>query len=187
MSEYMPIEARRHVILDYANEYNIRVFVETGTADASTTNFMVPYFDELYTVEIDEGLYNRARLIFENASKVHCFLGDSGVWMESMVKHLTTYNTTAIFWLDGHYCGGPTRGTTDSPVMNELAYVAWAPKGSVVLIDDARIFGGGTAEGGDNGENYTGYPHLNWVRNYAKQFGFKFELKDDIIRLTPDA
>ena len=180
---YLPIEERRDIIRSYAKSYGIRVFVETGTADASTTQALVPDFDELYTVEIDEGLYNHARLLFENEPKVEAFLGDSGTVLYDIVAHLGY--APAIFWLDGHYCGGPTRGTTDSPVIQELIAVSMAPKGSVALIDDARIFGGGVAEGGDNGENYTGYPDLEWVEVWAKENGFNYLLADDIIRLTP--
>jgi hypothetical protein len=176
---YMPIEERRKVILDYAQRYNIRTFVETGTADGSTTAAMVPYFDELYTIEIDEGMYNHARLIFENASKVHCILGDSGHHLPWVMATITD---PILFWLDGHYCGGPTRGSLDSPVQSELQTAIKAPKGSVILIDDARIFGGGPEEGL---EGYTGYPDLSWVKAVAIQYGFQYHLEDDIIRLTP--
>ena len=55
----------------------------------------------------------------------------------------------------------------------------------MILIDDARLFGGGPAEGGDNGENYTGYPHLDTVAMDASVNGFIYELANDIIRLTP--
>ena len=185
MSEplYMPIEARRDVIKDYANEYNIRVFVETGTADGLTTQSLIPYFDELYTIEIDEGLYNQAQLMFEREPKVECFLGDSGFVLSNVLEHWV--DTPAIFWLDGHYCGGPTRGTVDSPVIQELE-TCWtmAPKGSVILIDDARIFGGGAEEGL---EGYTGYPDLGWVHMEANANDYHYLLKDDIIRLTPRA
>lgn len=183
-SLYMEIEERRQVIINYARDYNIRVFVETGTSDGSTTQAMIPYFDELYTVEIDEGWATHARLLFEKESKVHPFMGDSSVWLFDMVKQLQVYNTPAIFWLDGHYCGGATRGEFDSPVITELAACWMAPVGSVILIDDARIFGGGPAEGGDNGENYTGYPELDWVHMEANAHGYHYRLQDDIIRLT---
>ena len=184
---YMPIENRREVILNYARNYNIRCFVETGTADAGTTNAMVPYFDYLWTIEIDPALYEHACLIFENAHKVVCILGDSAVKLPEVVEALNQAGTPAIFWLDGHYCGGATRGEVDSPVISELeTLLVKAPLGSVILIDDARLFGGGEAEGGDNGEGYTGYPHYDWIIRQALDNGYLTEIRDDIIRLTPE-
>ena len=179
MERYLPMEERREIIKQYAGNYNTRIFVETGTADGSTTMALIPYFDELYTVEIDPGMAERAKAIFAAEPKVHPFLGDSGVWLFDMVGKL---EEAAIFWLDGHYCGGPTRGEVDSPIMAELFAAVLAPKGSVILIDDARIFGGGPEEGL---EGYSGYPEIEWVQNKAQSFGYDFELKDDIMRLTP--
>ena len=57
-----------------------------------------------------------------------------------------------------------------------------APKGSVILVDDARIFGGGAEEGL---EGYTGYPTIDWVSQIAADNGFIFKLEDDIMRLYP--
>ena len=179
---YMEMGDRRQVIINYARDYNIRCFVETGTADGSTTDALIPHFDELYTVEIDEGMATHARLLFANEPKVHCFMGDSGVWLYDMVKQLQVDNTPAIFWLDGHYCGGPTRGATDSPVIEELGACWDAPVGSVILIDDARIFGGGLEEGL---EGYTGYPDMSWVKWAAEEHGLHYHMQDDIIRITP--
>lgn len=180
---YMPIEGRREVIKTYAEYYNLRIFVETGTADGSTTAALVPFFDRLFTIEIDPGMYHAAAQQFASEQKVICILGDSGVQLPELMPRLIG---PALFWLDGHYCGGPTRGEEDSPVVTELATL-WtqAPKGSVILIDDARIFGGGPAEGGDNGEGYTGYPALEWIEVTAALFGYSYRLESDIIRLTP--
>lgn len=180
---YMPIEGRREVIKSLAMTYGIRTFVETGTADGSTTEAMVPYFDKLYTVEIDPGMWAAACDKFTSTDgKVTCLLGDSGQVLYSILPLL---EEPAIFWLDGHYCGGPTRGDDDSPVIEELVAAVHAPRGSVILVDDARLFGGGPAEGGDNGEGYTGYPLLSWVEEIAGMYNFNYWLENDIIRLTP--
>jgi hypothetical protein len=180
---YMPIEGRRAVIIDYAREYNISIFVETGTADACTTQAMVPYFAKLYTIEIDVQLWMAACDMFMGEDKVHTLLGDSADVLPGLMPKLTG---PTIFWLDGHYCGGATRGSLDSPVESELETVlAQAPEGSVILVDDARLFGGMEAEGGDNGENYTGYPHINYVAYLAASHNRNYLVQDDIIRVTP--
>jgi hypothetical protein len=184
MSElYMPIEARREVIRQYAKEYGCTIFVETGTADASTTIALVHDFETLYTIEIDEGLWQRAYDIFAQMPHVLCLKGDSAQVLPDLLDTINEHPKPIIFWLDGHYCGGPTRGEVDSPVVDELITIfAKAPEGSVILVDDARIFGGGAEEGL---EGYTGYPHLNWVHTLANSHHYNYLNTDDIIRLTP--
>lgn len=180
---YMPMDARRVVMLDYAQQYECRNFVETGTADGSTTAAMVPHFDSLFTIEIDLDLYNAAFSQFANEPKVKCLHGDSSDVLPDLMSQLSV---PTLFWLDGHYCGGNTRGTLDSPVVSELETVLTkAPKGSVILIDDARLFGGMESPGGDNGENYTGYPEINYVAYLASASGHNYMVADDIIRIWP--
>lgn len=180
---YMTMDERRAVILDYAQRFDIHLFVETGTADGSTTAAMVPHFDGLWTIEIDEALYTHALLLFQNEPKVVPMLGDSTFQLPRVVEILEWAEKPAIFWLDGHYCGGATRGPLDSPVVSELETVlSKAPKGSVILVDDARIFGGMEEEGL---EGYTGYPEINYVAYLASAAGRNFLVQDDIIRITP--
>ena len=83
---YLPMEERREIIKSYAEAYETTVFVETGTADGSTTMALIPYFDELYTVEIDPGMAERAAQMFANEPKVHSCVGDSGTWLPNMVS-----------------------------------------------------------------------------------------------------
>ena len=116
-SLYMEIEGRRAVILDYAQRYDCHTFVETGTSDGTTTAAMVPHFNTLYTIEIDEGLWTSATYQFFTEPKVTCMLGDSAEQLPYLMPKLTG---PTIFWLDGHYCGGATRGSLDSPVESEL-------------------------------------------------------------------
>lgn len=178
---YMPMEQRREVILGYAVQGGCRIFVETGTADGSTTAAMIPHFDQLYTIEIDEQLYlNAVQQFNQYEGKVGCIWGDSGDRLPDLMPQLTG---PTLFWLDGHYCGGATRGTLDTPVVSELETVlAKAPEGSIILVDDARIFGGMEEEGL---EGYTGYPEINYVAYLASAAGRNFLVQDDIIRITP--
>jgi hypothetical protein len=64
-----------------------------------------------------------------------------------------------LFWLDGHYSGGPTgRGDSDTPIRAELATVLGGPHRHAVLVDDAHCF---TGEGD--------YPTLDEVKTIATQ------------------
>ena len=92
----------------------------------------------------------------------------------------------ALLWLDGHYSGpGSAHGDLDTPIRAELEAAVLAPHGSVILIDDARIFDGQPEH--DDEPHYHDYPSLEWVQEVAWSHGFNYELKDDIVRLVPEA
>lgn len=173
---YLPAEQRREIIRQYGRDCGIRTFVETGTADGETVATVFTDFDLIYTIELDEYLHFQAIARFVDLPKVHCLLGDSGVILPHVVAELTE---PALFWLDGHYCGG-ARGDIDTPIVAELEAALKAPAGSVILIDDARLFGGGK----EHTEEFFDYPDVSWVAQTAGNHGFSFELKDDIMRLT---
>jgi hypothetical protein len=181
MDLFLPIEERRQILRDTGEVFKLRTFVETGTNNGLTVQFLIPYFDELYTVELDWDLAQNARRMFEGEPKVHPFAGDSAVWLHNMVTKL---DAPALFWLDGHYSGpGTARGPVSTPIRVELEAVFKAPKGSVVLIDDARCFGGGAEH--DLYEHYSEYPSIDWVREQAEFNDFKFLLEKDIMFLIP--
>lgn len=180
MTLFLPAEQRVEVIRDYAKRYGIKHLIESGTSVGDTPNALMDDFTTLTTIELDPGLYVRAVQRFAG-SKVQCMMGDSGRLLPGLLVGLTE---PVIFWLDGHHSGpGTAHGDLDTPIVAELTAAVAAPKGSVILIDDARIF----AEGPEHFDepHYHDYPPLSWVRDKAQQSGFDYEMKDDIIRITP--
>lgn len=179
MSAYLPLEERREVIRSYARKHNIRTMVETGTNDGDTVASLLPDMDLIYTIELDEALYQNACQRFEGDLRVRCCYGDSGIVLPYVVGH--QISDPVLFWLDGHFCGGPTRGPVDTPIREELQAAVGAPWGSVILVDDARLFGGMP----EHTEEFKDYPALSWVQDLAKAAGFDFSLQDDVMRLEP--
>lgn len=177
---YLPAEERREIIRQYGKDYDIGVFVETGTADGETVAFLLKDFGSLYTIELDESLYRAAVNRFYDFRKVVCLHGDSGAILPSVIEDIRAFDLPALFWLDGHYCGG-ARGDIDTPIRAELDAAFKAPEGSVILIDDARLFDGGP----EHTKEFADYPSLQWVKDRGMESGFDYVLKDDIIRLTP--
>ena len=173
-------EQRVDVILDYRNRYNLNVFIESGTAECFTLSRVVGHFREAHSIELYEPYYEGARAVFSDEESVHLHLGDSAQVLPGIVDKLTE---PALFWLDGHYCGGPegSRASIDTPIEAELQAAVTAPWGSVILVDDARLFGGGD----EHTEEFKDYPDTTWVFDVAASNGFNFELVDDIMRLTP--
>lgn len=178
---FLPAEDRVEVIRYYARRFHVRDFVETGTSVGATTTAVLTDFGRIDTVELDQWLYEQARNNFAEYEWVSCWQGDSGVLLPQI---LAARGDPVLFWLDGHYCGpGSAHGDLDTPIRAELVAALKAPAGSVILIDDARVFVGGAEH--DLEPHYRDYPSLDWVRETAEKAGFSYELRDDIIRLTP--
>ena len=180
MSElYLPPEARVEILRDYAKRYQLRNFVETGTSDGYTTWALRDDFAKIDTIEIDYGLWSRARVRFVGYGRIACWYGDSGVLLPGILYLL---DGPALFWLDGHWCGsGPNPDGPDTPIRAELPLVLSDPRPHVVLIDDARCF----REGADWESERYDWPTLTWVREQAVEHCYDYELADDVIRLTP--
>lgn len=180
MSEplYLPAAERVEVIKNYAKLYNIRYFIETGTSEGETVAALLGEFDHITTIEIDRDLHLQATIRFAGCTSVSCLLGDSALVLPEVVA---SHIEPVIFWLDGHYCGGPGRGEIDTPIVEEVRAALQAPTGSVILIDDARLFGGMP----EHTEEFKDYPHVNWVKETVEAVGYSYWLNDDIIRLTP--
>jgi hypothetical protein len=154
-------------ILSYKEKYNINVLVETGTFLGIMVDAMKNKFQRVVSIEIADGLYKRAKKMFENNLNVEIRLGDSGVVLEDVLK---TLNEPAIFWLDGHYSGSVTgMADIETPIMAELKHIfLHSVQDHVILIDDARLFNG-TRD----------YPELDEleqeVRKYWKNCYFKVD------------
>jgi hypothetical protein len=171
-----PPEVKQRVLRSYAQQYGLRTFVETGTFLGDTTAALRPHVDHLLTIEISSELAGRARERFAGAPNVRILEGDSSRLLPEILVQL---REPALFWLDGHYSGGITaRGDVDTPVRTELLAILDHPiRKHVILIDDARDFTGGE------------YPTIAEVAETVRSHssGYSFDLRDDIIRLTPPA
>lgn len=180
MTEYPEADKKIETIRSYAREYGIRTFVETGTGHGYSLSRLIDDFDELYSVELDpESWAETIRPMFENEPKVSTSVGDSGVWLQDLLEFWV--DDAALFWLDAHYCGG-ARAEIDTPIRAELhAIFKGASMGSVILIDDARLFGGMS----DHTEDFKDWPEMEWIADTAWDAGYGAYIKDDIIRLTP--
>lgn len=164
---------RIELIRAYAYAFpDIRTFVETGTADGSTTAALVADFDRLYTIELDEGYYLHNLKRFAHEPKVLAMWGDSTVVLREL---LLVLDRPAVFWLDAHFSGG-RRGPVDTPIEAELREIFFRPNPGVVLIDDMRLFGTDPA-----------YPTVEWIEALlgTSEGDWEWEVRSDIMRITP--
>ena len=159
----------------YAKRFELKILVETGTYYGTMVEAMKKNFDRIYSIELSDELYEKAKNRFNAEKHIEIIHGDSGVEIKNVVDKI---NQPALFWLDGHYSAGETaRGDKDTPICEELEHILAAPdKGNVIIIDDARCFG-----------NDPHYPSIEELSDFirSKRPDVDIIVQDDSIRITP--
>lgn len=123
----------------YPFNYN-RCFVETGTFGGDgVKKALAAGFAEIFSIEIDRGIYQRAVKQFSKQKRIHLFWGDSGKDLWRMIEPIREPIT---FWLDGHIYPPRTDGGPNCPLMQELDQIRRHPvKTHTILIDDMHCCG----------------------------------------------
>jgi len=149
----------RFNIQSYIDDYNTSVFVETGTGIGHSLQHAVQFpFEEIYTIEIIESLYDKCKEQFKehtNCTFINNNSKDALIEITSKVDS----KKNICFWLDAHFPGADfglvQYGTTEDadtriPLESEMrAIVANRDtKNDVFVIDDLRIYEDGPFEGG---------------------------------------
>ena len=168
-----PPHLKRHIVSGYVERSGLRTFVETGTYRGDTIAKIRPLVTRTVSIELDPTLYRYAKRRFRRHSSVELLEGDSAHVLPSVVASLAE---PAVFWLDGHYSGGPTADPGASPILAELAVILSSDLPHVVLVDDARLFDG-----------TDGYPTLDTITSSvdASGSGRTCHVEDDIVRIQP--
>lgn len=167
-----PDIVKQMTVKEYANNYKIRVFIETGTYLGDMVWAVKDNFYKIYSVELSIELYERAKKKFEKYKHISIFRGDSSKVLPEILSQI---KEPCLFWLDGHYSSGITaRGEKGTPIIEELNHIlSHSKEDHVILIDDARCF---------TGQN--DFPTLAELRQLItdRYSDHVFEVKDDIIR-----
>jgi hypothetical protein len=161
---------------EYAAKYKATHFIETGTFMGDTCFEMKDVFKQIDTIELDEKLAKRAIKRFAPYPSVHVWEGDSSVKIVEILRGLPK-NTTALFWLDGHFSGTTTaKADLNTPVSAEVDAIFKHSKDHVILVDDARLFLNREED----------YPPFEEFEKQIKMYNPNaiIEVKDDIIRIT---
>ena len=139
----MDSDSHLHLKKDYLKKYAAgKVFIETGTYRGETVMMANEFgFDQIHSVELHEGLYNKAVEMFADNKNIKIWQGDSAERLADIVKEIG--NQPATFWLDAH-ASGPLPGgkSGGSPVVEELKVIASSQCNEhTIFIDDRRLFG----------------------------------------------
>lgn len=161
----------------FQKRFNLATLVETGTFYGTTVAALSKRFDQVYSIELDAQLYERAVARFQQCNHIRIVQGDSGKVLPSILKNL---HSPALFWLDGHYSGGVTsKGDTVTPILEEIRAIQdHKVKNNVILIDDARLF---------TGEDQ--YPLIEVVISYIRAINptYQIRIRDDMLQAYPGA
>lgn len=116
----------------------LKIFVETGTFQGENIRKLEPYFDVLYTIEIDPKLHAEAKAKHPS-SKIHYILGDSSIELRKISEEI---QQPALFYLDAHFSGeGTGRGSKDVPLIEEMEILGKRNQLDCIIVDDLRLFG----------------------------------------------
>lgn len=169
-----PHQVKQQAIEQYRTLSGNTIFVETGTYLGDMVEAQKRNFAEIYSIEVDDAIWQNAVKRFSNQKHIHILKGDSAKVLPEITKQL---DSPALFWLDGHYSGGVTgKGDLDCPIYGEIdAIFGYKKLNHVMLIDDARCFDG-----------TNDYPTIPALTSYvkAKDAKYNVEVKDDIIRIA---
>ena len=164
---------KQETVKEYAYKFSIDILIETGTYKGDMVTAMKDIFNQIYSIELSNNLYVKAKERFANASNIHIIQGNSAKVLPNL---LTSIKQPCLFWIDAHYSGDITvKENLNTPIWEELKHIfAHTIKDHVILIDDARCFRG-----------QEDYPTIKDLRNFItrEKPSWVFEVKDDIIRI----
>jgi hypothetical protein len=172
-----PHTIKQQTLQSYAEKYNLKVLVETGTFYGDMIEAMKHVFDKIYSIELSQDLFEKAKKRFKGQNQVELIQGDSGIELRNLLSKI---NQPTLFWLDGHYSAGETaQGDKDTPIFEELQHIFDKPdRGHVIIIDDARCFG-----------SYPDYPSIEQLKEFIKlkRPDMDVSVQYDSVRIAPKA
>ncbi|HEX7954008.1 MAG TPA: hypothetical protein VF523_13140, partial [Burkholderiales bacterium] len=114
-----PSHIKRYVLRRNGNPNSI--WVETGTFQGETTQFLADTAKFVHSIEPEPTLFKLAQQRFSTIPNVKVHFGLSENVLPEILDNLTG---DLNFWLDGHYSGGIThKGPIETPILQELATI----------------------------------------------------------------
>ncbi len=168
-----PHLVKQRAVREYAQRYELRTLIETGTYYGEMVAAVRSDFDCVYSIEFDPELARRAARRFASDRRVHILEGDSQRVLPELLKSISK---PALFWLDAGYWGWADLARDPERLSAEMEAALSHPiRGHVVLMDDARML---------DGRN--GAPTYDELRaRIAARFpDRRVELRHDIICIT---
>ena len=100
-----PHAIKQRALRELSEAYGTRVLVETGTYWGDMVAALEDRFDRIYSIELSDFLYEKARRRFRGRDNIEILHGDSAQRLPEVIARL---QQPALFWLDGHNSGAET-------------------------------------------------------------------------------
>lgn len=116
------------------------VLVETGTFEGDTLASLGDRFAALHSIELSPEYFAAAQARFAGDSHISLYQGDSAEKLRQVRAALPADGV--LYFLDAHWCVATnTAGeASQCPLLDEIAAIGSLGTGSVIVIDDARLF-----------------------------------------------
>ncbi len=119
----------------------LKIFVETGTFEGASLRAVEAQFKKLYSIELSEDYFKRAKERFQHNARVEIIHGNSATVLKLLEPDLQ--GKSVLFWLDAHWCvadEGTAGEKSQCPLLQEIEAIGTLGENSALLIDDARLF-----------------------------------------------
>ena len=91
----IPHVLKQRAVLEYAKKFNLTMLVETGTYYGEMIAAVAKRFRQIYSIELNHELAQRAQLRFRHQSHVEIIEGDSQTVVPQLLKRI---NKRCIWW-----------------------------------------------------------------------------------------
>jgi hypothetical protein len=162
----------KHAVL-LRNSYPNSIWIETGTFQGRTTEFLAGQGAYVYSIEPEPSLFSQASKNLSYCRNVKIIKGLSEDIFPVLLKEVSG---RLNFWLDGHFSAGAThQGPQDTPILDELICISsniGRYEGVCVFVDDIRLF--------PIGDEESSYPPLKFLVAWAVDNGLIWHIEHDI-------
>lgn len=126
------------IIYKLKEVYGINNFIETGTYQGHTAYWASQVFDQVFTIEYSQDIYQKVTEKYGHIKNIDFLYGDTRNLLQNTLSQL---ESPSLFWLDAHWSGGLTYGESDEcPLLAEIEIINRSDCEHFILIDDARLF-----------------------------------------------
>ncbi len=129
------------VIRSLKGKSKSKIFIEAGTYFGVTAERCSRIFDQVYTIELNQTLAQKAADFLKPKNNITVMTGDALKVLPQLLKRSEIQDV--FIYLDGHVCGPATSSSNfPEPAVEELAALSpYQEKINAIVVDDFRNFG----------------------------------------------
>lgn len=124
---------KQQLLQHLGSHFQLDTFVETGTCEGATCQFLNESFKLIFTMELSSHYHLESQRRLAPYQNITLFHGDSREILPKILDILA--GRPALFWLDAHSSGGATADAGD-PLPEELLQIMQKSPNALIVIDD---------------------------------------------------